>query len=83
MKISKFPKNDSSPQYLAVPADCFKVPPLAPLMKNQGRTMGACISRFVPMPKCARNPMHSPHKIARDCQANEDDTVAKQSTVVC
>ena len=25
--------------------------------------------------------MHSPHKIARDCQANEDDTAAKQSSL--
>ena len=29
----------------------------------------------------ARNPMHSLHKIARDCQANEDDTATKQSSL--
>ena len=75
-------KNDSSPQYLAVPADCFKLySPLVQLVKNHGRTMWARISLFLAVLKCARNPMHSPHKIARDCQANEDDTVAVNTLI--
>ena len=71
-------KNDSSLQYLAVPADCFKLHyPLAPLLKNCG-SMDIAVSCGA---KWTRNAMHSLHKIARDCQANEDDTVTKESSL--
>ena len=74
-------KNDSLPQYLAVPADCLKLhSPLAPLVKILWRALVPWVSLFLAVLKCARNAMHSPHKIARDCQANEDDTAAKQSS---
>ena len=58
------------------------IPPLALLVKNHGRIMRAWITLFLAVPKCARNPTHSSRKIARDCQANEDDTVAKQSNLL-
>ena len=42
--------------------------------------MGAWISLLLAVPKCARNPMHSPHKKA--AKPNEDGTVAKQSSLL-
>ena len=91
MEISKFSKisvlvtlkNDSLSQYVAAPADCFKLhSPLSPLVENHGRTTVACILLFFAVLKCVRNPMHSPHKIARCYQSNEADTVAKQSNLL-
>ena len=71
-------KNDSSPEYLAVPADCLKLhSSLAPLVKNYG-SMDIAVS-------CGAKVRAQCHAFtAQDCErlpTNEDNTVAKQSSL--
>ena len=72
-------KNDSSPQYLAVHAYYFTLlSPLYPASEERRKIYYESMVTAVSCgDECARNPLHSPHTIAGDCQASEDDTVSK------